>query len=104
MPTVASRPRSSAVSAAATDESTPPDMATTEIISGRAAFGSGQREQRLGRDFLLGRLRLRRDPEGHLGARIVMLPLGLRLGRALQPDVPPVRLDDLLGHGQAQPR
>src|SRR5260370_17498408 len=44
-----------------------------------------------------------RDPECHLGPRKVVRPFGLVLGRALDPDVPTVSLDDLLGDRQAEP-
>src|ERR1700682_238506 len=78
-------------------------------LPGRAAGCKGALE---GRSYLresLARWDLRRarpghsslrDPECHLGARKVVRPFGLVLGRALDPDVPAVTLDDLLGDRQ----
>src|SRR5882762_9965891 len=112
IPSTASLPRRSATSAAATEESTPPERAATVSMDlqstarrlGSAALGAWLREQGERRDVLLGRLVLGRDPERHLGSGEVVGPFRLRLGRTLQPDVPAVRLHDLLGDGEAEAR
>src|SRR2546423_14652904 len=81
-----SAPRTEAVSAAATLESTPPDMAIIDSMVGsprpdlrRAAFGRQRRKRRGLR--LLGRVRLHRNPERHLRPGKVMPRVGLVLGR-----------------------
>src|SRR6266850_568196 len=104
-PTHRSRPTRSAVSAAATEESTPPDMATMEstaAILRSSALGRSLKES--GRLRFFWRDGTERNPERHLGSREVVLGVGLVLGRALRRDVAAVSLDDLLRHRQAETR
>src|SRR4051794_15056483 len=85
-------------------------MATIELMpqaasrqppaSRRPAFRPWKRRRML----LRRRVRACRDPERHLRSGKVMLVVRLVLRRALRPDLPTVRLDDLLGHRQPEPR
>src|SRR6267142_1956407 len=104
-PTHRSRPTRSAVSAAATEESTPPDMATMEstaAILRSSALGRSLKES--GRLRFFWRDGTERNPERHHGSREVVLGVWLVLGRALRRDVAAVSLDDLLRHRQAETR
>src|SRR4051794_32840604 len=80
---------------AATEESTPPLMATT--IRSRRSGGSRSRSDPLGLMGQLGQL------EEELGAGEVTAGIRLELGRAPHADLALVGLDDLARHRQPEP-